>query len=169
MEVGHVTYAQLTLPSPHRDGGHHHPFNQQHPRGMCAFKRQHKFIYTGSLAPADFSGAVFTCEHFQKSSNVFGSLQFSLKDSFTHTHFHILWLLRECPLLTSHVFWPILPTYLVLTLSYSITSYLGSYHGPLYLPKYGTSLTDVPQWFHSCGFMWIFARLKKCESQGPGV
>jgi len=32
MEVGHVTYAQLTLPSPHRDGGHHHPFNQQHPR-----------------------------------------------------------------------------------------------------------------------------------------
>ena len=48
MEVGHVTYAQLTLPSPHRDGGHHHPFNQQHPRGMCGFKRQHK-IYLKSV------------------------------------------------------------------------------------------------------------------------
>jgi len=30
MEAGHVTYAQLTLPSPRREGGHQ--FNQHHPR-----------------------------------------------------------------------------------------------------------------------------------------
>ena len=93
MEVGHVTYAQLTLPSPHRDGGHHHPFNQHHPRGKCASKDNTKSIYTGSLAPANFSGAVFTCEHFQKSSNMFGSCNFPYRNSFTPTHFCILWLL----------------------------------------------------------------------------
>ena len=36
MEAGHVTYAQLTLPSPCRDSGHQ--FNQNHPRGMCQLK-----------------------------------------------------------------------------------------------------------------------------------
>ena len=39
---------------------------------------------------------------------------------------------REHPLMTFHVFWPFL-TYLP-TLSYSITSDLGSYLGPPYLP-----------------------------------
>ena len=42
MEAGHVTYAQLTLPSPRRDGGHQ--FNQHHPRGML-YKRQQKHTF----------------------------------------------------------------------------------------------------------------------------
>ena len=87
MESGHVTYAQLTLPSPHRDGGHHHPFNQQHPRGKCGFKRQHKIYLHWVLGSCNFSGAVFTCVHFQKSSNMFGSCNFPYRNSFTHTHF----------------------------------------------------------------------------------
>lgn len=54
MEVGHVTYAQLTLPSPHRDGGHHNPFNQHHPRGKCGFKRQHKIYLHRVLGSCSF-------------------------------------------------------------------------------------------------------------------
>ena len=118
MEVGHVTYAQLTLPSPHRDGGHHHPFNQQHPRGKCGFKRQHNIYLHRVLGSCGF-GAVFTCEHFQKSSNMVGSCNFPYKNSFTHTHFHILWLL-------------------IISLLWIL-------------------------------FMRIFARLKKWQSQVPGV
>ena len=43
--------------------------------------------YNGSLAPADFSGAVFTCAHFQKNNPNIQLMQFSLhklRNSFTH-------------------------------------------------------------------------------------
>ena len=35
-----------------------------------------KRAYTGSLVPADFSGAVFTCAHFQKIAQIFSLCDF---------------------------------------------------------------------------------------------
>ena len=55
-------------------------------------------MYTISLAPADFSGAVFTCAHFKKLPLIF--LLHKWRNSFTHaflvTNGHVLgiWLLR---------------------------------------------------------------------------
>ena len=43
--------------------------------------------YTGSLAPADFSGAVFTCAHFQKVAQISSLCDLhyiSQGNSFTH-------------------------------------------------------------------------------------
>ena len=44
-------------------------------------------LYTGSLAPVDFSSAVFTCMHFQKIAKNVRLMRFSLhrwRNSFTH-------------------------------------------------------------------------------------
>ena len=44
-------------------------------------------LSTRSLAPADFSGAVFTCVEYRNFLEIFALCGFN---SFTHVHFHIL-------------------------------------------------------------------------------
>ena len=43
-------------------------------------------VYTGSLVPADFSGAVFTCAHFQKIAQISTLCNFPYISEGTHAH-----------------------------------------------------------------------------------